>query len=42
MMDMMLKGRMNRVVAYNNGYDDQVKDEINHKHQDEVRNKNRA
>lgn len=42
MMDMMFKGRMNRVVANNDGYDDQRKDEINYKHQDEVKNKNRT
>jgi len=41
-MDMMFKGGMNRVEANNDGYDDQGKDEINYKHQDEVKNKNRT
>jgi len=41
-MDMTLKGRMNRIIANNNGYDDQGKDEINYKHQDEVRNENKT
>lgn len=42
MMEMMFKGRMTRVIANNDGYDDQGKDEINYKHQNEVRNKNKA
>jgi hypothetical protein len=41
-MDMTIKGKMNRPIANNDGYDDQGKDEINYKHQDEVKNKNRT
>jgi hypothetical protein len=31
-MDMTIKGKMNRPIANDDGYDDQGKDEINYKH----------
>lgn len=39
MMDMTIKGNMSKAITNNDGYDDQGKDEINYKHQYEVRNK---